>query len=535
MIRRVLHALTWVLAAFLVMLAVGAFVRLLNPLPPLEPRSHSTAFRQVELTALGRAAVRAAASHPGRSGLHMLSDGPEAFAARVLLARAAERSLDVQYYIWHDDLSGTLMLQAMREAADRGVRVRMLLDDNGIAGMDQLLAALDLHPNVEIRLFNPFVVRSPKFVGYLTDFHRLNRRMHNKSFTVDGAATIIGGRNIGDEYFGAADGSLFSDLDVLAIGPVAGEVSSDFDRYWHSGSSYPVDRILPQVPEGTLRSLQASAAAVERAPSAQDYLQAVRSLPIVEQMLGGTLPLEWAEVRMLSDDPAKGLGNAPPEGTLLVKLREILGKPREQVGLVSGYFVPTAAGVDAFTRLAAEDVSISILTNAYEATDVAVVHAGYAGRRKALLKAGIQLFEMKGAMREGAERGRKSIIGGSGSASGSGAVARSTASTLHAKTFTVDRKRLFVGSFNFDPRSFHLNTELGFVIESPAFASAVQDAFIEQVPQSAYQVTLGSDGRLNWTEAGEQVRISHTVEPGTTFWSRLGIRLLSHLPIEWLL
>src|SRR5690606_940943 len=221
-------------------------VRLLNPLPPLEPRPASYRLTDTGDTPLGRGVSQLRTGHGGLSGVHMLLDGQEAFAARALLARAATRSLDVQYYIWRKDLSGTLLLEELLDAAERGVRVRMLLDDNGIAGMDEALAALDRHPNIEVRLFNPFVVRSPKIVGYLTDFTRLNRRMHNKSFVADGQAAIIGGRNIGDEYFAAADGLVFADLDVLAIGPVVAEVSEDFDRYWTSLSAYPASRILPE-------------------------------------------------------------------------------------------------------------------------------------------------------------------------------------------------------------------------------------------------------------------------------------------------
>ncbi|WP_049053995.1 phospholipase D-like domain-containing protein, partial [Achromobacter xylosoxidans] len=195
-------------------------------------------------TPLGRAITPLAAGHPGKSGIHALADAHDAFAARMMLARTAQRSLDVQYYIWHDDMTGTMLMEALHAAADRGVRVRLLLDDNGTSGLDTVLAAMDAHPNIEVRLYNPFAVRWPKAIGYLTDFRRLNRRMHNKSFTADNQATIVGGRNIGDEYFGAAEGVLFSDLDVLAVGPVVQDVSSDFDRYWASQSAYPVAGLL---------------------------------------------------------------------------------------------------------------------------------------------------------------------------------------------------------------------------------------------------------------------------------------------------
>jgi putative cardiolipin synthase len=522
-------------ALFLFLITAGIVIRLRHPLPPLDPRAPSVYLTDTGDTPLGRGTASARAKHPGRSGVHMLANGREAFAARVLLARAAVRSLDIQCYIWQGDLSGTLMLEAMHEAADRGVRVRMLLDDNGIAGLDPVLAALNLHPNIEIRLFNPFVVRHPKLIGYLADFPRLNRRMHNKSFTADNQATIIGGRNIGDEYFGARDEALFSDMDVLAIGPVVEDVSRDFDRYWSSRSAYPADRILPAAPAGNLKALVRQTSLVERDPAARVYMEAIRALPFIEQMLAGSLPFEWAAIRMISDDPAKGLGDIDKEKRLATALYEAIGRPEREVRLISGYFVPTRAGTEAFSELAASGVDVSIFTNAFAATDVWIVHAGYAERRKALLRAGIRLFEMRGP--EGNERPRRKLVGAGSGGSGSakGHVLRSSGSILHAKTFTVDNHRLFIGSFNFDPRSIHLNTELGFVIESPRLAAAVSRAFETDIPMRAYEVALTDYGRLNWREQGPDGTVIHATEPGTSTFQRWGIRILSCLPIEWLL
>lgn len=525
----------------LVALLTGVVVRLLNPLPPLEPRAASRMLTDTPDTPLGRGAGAAVDGHHGLTGVRPLNDGRSAYAARALLARAATRSLDVQYYIWKGDLSGSLLLQEMRAAADRGVRVRMLLDDNGIAGLDALLAAIDQHPHVEVRLFNPFVVRSPKMIGYLADFPRLNRRMHNKSFTADNQVTIIGGRNVGDEYFGAQDDGLFADLDLLAVGPAVSDVSRDFDRYWSSASAYPAARILPEVAPDRIEEIGTAAASAARAPAARSYLEAVRSLPFVDQVQAGTLALEWAQVRLVSDDPAKTLGRAGRKGLLTTKLAEILGKPNRGVNLVSGYFVPTQAGEDAFVGLARNGVTVNILSNAFETTDVAVVHAGYAGRRKALLRGGVRLFEMRMVAGDLADRSNTSLMGsGSGSGSGRGiggpgAVIRSSASTLHAKTFSIDGKRIFVGSFNFDPRSMHLNTELGFVVESPALASALTAQFATGIPGRAYEVQLTPDDQLVWIERDGSRTIRHSVEPGTTVTSRLLVAALSYLPIEWLL
>ena len=296
-------------------------------LPSLEGRAVSAALIDTGATRLGRAIAPHAGAHPGKSGIHFLLDSRDAFAARVLLAQAAERSLDVQYYIWRNDLSGTLLFDALRKAADRGVRVRLLLDDNNTNGLDATLAALDSHANIEVRLFNPFAIRRFRVLGYLTDFFRLNRRMHNKSFTADNQATIIGGRNVGDEYFDATSGMAFVDLDTLAVGAVVNDVSHDFDRYWASESSYPANRLLPEPGAVQVAELPSKASKIARDPSGVKYLEAVRSSSFVRELIEGRLSFDWAITHMVSDDPAKGLGRAAPERLLSEKLRAIIGKP----------------------------------------------------------------------------------------------------------------------------------------------------------------------------------------------------------------
>ena len=493
-------------------------------LPELAGRNQSSALSQAESadTALGRAIAPRAQTHPGKSGIHALAAPHDAFAARVLLARAAQKTLDVQYYIWRGDTTGTLLLEELRAAAQRGVRVRLLLDDNGTSGLDTELAALNSHANIEIRLFNPFLVRMPKSVGYVTDFMRANRRMHNKSFTADSQATIIGGRNIGDEYFGAAEGLLFADLDVLAVGAVVPEVSSDFDRYWASDSSYPAQLILPEADEVRLQAFADAAARMASARTATKYIKAVGESAFITNLLQGVLAFEWAEARMVSDDPAKGLGMAEPDGLLTHQLGEILGEPESHIELVSPYFVPTAAGTEAFARLAERGVKIRVLTNSLDATDVAAVHAGYAKRRKDLLEAGILLYEMRRMSPEANHKDGRGPFGSSGS-------------SLHAKTFAVDRSRVFVGSFNFDPRSADLNTELGFVIESPKMAAAIEQAFDTSIPANAYEVVLTESGELQWLEQRDGQLVRHDTEPQTSFWKRASVSFMSILPIEWML
>ena len=467
-------------------------------------------------SALARAVLPLTEAHPGVSGLVALDEGGDAFAARIQLADAAEHRIDAQYYIWHHDNAGTLLLQALLRAADRGVRVRLLLDDNNTAGLDDTLAALDAHPRVEVRVFNPFPLRRFRVLGLLADFARLNRRMHNKSFTVDGVATIVGGRNIGDEYFGTGDGVQFIDLDVFAIGPVVDEVSIDFERYWHSDPARPLARVLGNRPADPAALAHL---ADERRPSpAADAPQRARC---VNDLLCGCVAFEWAQTRLISDDPAKVLGRVRRRGLAWPKLREILGSPRRELHLVSPYFVPTAAGVAFFTALARQGIRIAVLTNSLEATDVAAVHAGYAKWRIPLLRAGIALFETRRLIALPRTRRRKLLV-------------RSAAS-LHTKTFAIDRERVFIGSFNFDPRSARLNTEMGFMIESPALARACAEGFGEGIDRHAYAVRLDADSRLCWHERDDDNDRVHRLEPGASWWRRAFVRLMSWLPIEHLL
>ncbi len=475
-------------------------------------------------SALARAIRPQAESHPGMSGVMSLEQGQDAFAARVALARAAEHTLDVQYYIWRPDMTGLLMFEALVDAAERGVAVRLLLDDNNGRDLDPYLAELHEHRNIEVRLFNPFVLRGARLLNFLTDFDRLNRRMHNKSFTVDGQVAIVGGRNIADAYFDATDDVWFVDLDVLAVGPVVRDVVEDFDRYWYSASSYPADHVLADTfaARGNIR-LAEQVAAVHARPEAKAYLDAVADSKLLFDLRNRQLQLDWVPVEMVSDDPRKGLGHAHAEEMLPQQLQEVIGEPERDVELVTPYFIPTDAGVAAFADLINDGVSVRVLTNALEATDMSVAHAGYAKFRRSLLEAGVELFEAR--LQPGGEPQGSGLLGISGS---------SSSSSLHAKTFAVDGERVFVGSFNFDPRSVNFNTEMGFVIRSPALARKMDDAFATSIPERAYQVTL-DDGHLVWLkrEDGDTVRL--TREPGVS-WMRLAwVRFVSWLPVEGLL
>jgi putative cardiolipin synthase len=488
-------------------------------LPPHVARSESHAI-DTSSGRLARSVMPRVLLHPGRSGIVELRDGRHAFAARAHLADAAEFTLDIQYYIWRNDMSGTLLYEAIRRAANRGVRVRLLLDDNNTSGLDDLLAALDSHPNIEIRLFNPFLFRRIRTLN-IYDFSRLNRRMHNKSFTADNQVTIVGGRNIADEYFEAHQELDFIDLDVMAIGPVVTEVSKDFELYWRSESAYPVKSILRRPTHASIDSVATAADGIVRDPKALAYVRALQNSRFVQDLMMGTLGYRWAVARMISDTPSKVLGRAQPHQMLAERLGAALGNPSREMQLITAYLVPTRAGTDALVELAAKGVKITILTNALEATDVGVVHAGYAKRRKRLLQAGIEIYELKRLWDTSATRDRK-ITGSSGS-------------SLHAKTFAVDRERLFVGSFNFDPRSARLNTEMGFVIDDAALAGGVAEAFTTDIPQRSYKVELTRFGRLKWIERRNGETIVHKREPGASSLRLFFLYLLSKLPIEWLL
>jgi putative cardiolipin synthase len=473
---------------------------------------------------LGRALSEDVAAHPGKSGIRPMPKPRDAFAARAVLAAAADRSIDVQYYIWHGDHVGDLLFEALWEAAERGVRVRMLLDDANTSGLDPTIAALDAHPNIEVRLYNPFVQRGSRAIGYISDFTRLNRRMHNKSFTVDNQIAVVGGRNIGDEYFAAGAGVVFADLDVAAVGPVVLEVSKEFDTYWNSPSAYPAASFVGSAGAEGTAALKKKFAENRADPESVAYGEAVRTTPLVRDIIDRRVEFEWVSARVVYDDPAKTLDTTARTDVLLFpQLVELMGPPKKTLDLITPYFVPRDEGAASLAALAKGGVRVRILTNSLAASDVTAVHAGYAKHREELLRAGVQLFELKPTAAHDVPS-EKSGIGSSSSAG------------LHAKTFAVDGRRVFVGSFNFDPRSAQLNTEMGLVIDSPKLAHGMAEAFDTSAPMVAYEVRLAPDGNgLEWIERTTSGVERYTTEPSTGWLKRFGVQVMSLLPIEWLL
>jgi len=494
-------------------------------LPPPQDRPASSALTETADTRLGAAVAPLVAAHPGLSGIHAMPDAYDAFAARVVLASAAQKSLDAQYFIWHDDQVGTLLFEALWKAAGRGVRVRLLLDDGGTTGIDATLAALDAHPNIEVRLYNPFPHRGSRALGYLSDFARLNKRMHNKSFTADNQVSVVGGRNIANEYFGAGSGIGFADLDVLVVGPVVQQVSTEFDLYWNSASAYAAAEFVGMPASDAVPRLQASFAATHADPLSVGYLQAVRETSLLADLQNQRLAFEWTTAQVLYDAPAKTLDRSQRTDVLLFPaLMQRLGKPEKSFDIVSPYFVPGDEGTVLLAELARRGVQVRVLTNSLASSDESVVHAGYMKRRRDLLLAGVRLYELKPTANQEALHLKGRF--GAGKVSG-----------LHAKTYAVDGERIFVGSFNFDLRSARLNTEMGVVIDSPVFARQLSAVFDEDLSQVAYEVRLAPQGDgLVWIEqtaSGEEKR--YDIDPETGWSKRFGVGFLSALPIDWLL
>lgn len=467
---------------------------------------------------LGEAILPALERHPGQNGIRPLADGRAAFAARAILAREAVSSIDAQYYIWQDDTTGLMLLDELRAAAERGVRVRLLVDDNGIPGLDALMGELDAMPSAEVRIFNPFTLRSPKLVSYLFDFRRLNRRMHNKSMTVDGVATIVGGRNVGDIYFSYGEGTHYFDVDAIAIGPIVEEVSTAFDDYWNSAAVYAAERILQP---STAAAIAGLASAARDSESGRAYQKAVTENPLASAIEEYSLTFEWGEARLFVDNPAKGLGKLDREELLVENLVALAEDVDRSLDLVSAYFIPGPRGEEIFTRLAEGGVRVRVLTNSLDATDVMPVHAAYMRYRKGLLRSGVELLELRTLREERVEMSLPEMLAGS-------------ASGLHAKVFGFDGDRVFIGSYNLDPRSAQLNCEMGILVESPTIAATLAERLDDH--SDVYRLDLDDQGEIRWIGEGRDGQNTvYTVEPETTALKRGLAHFVGLFPVEWML
>lgn len=493
-------------------------------LPPDEP---SPRFKQLGAQTLAEGIANLVSNNPNKTGIYPLNNGMDAFAARMLLISTAEKTLDLQYYILNNDITGNLMLQGIKEAAERGVRVRLLLDDNNTRGLDPTLWVLNDHANIEVRLMNPNRYRSWRWLGFVGDFDRLNHRMHNKSLTADSQLTITGGRNIGDEYFALNQDMVFSDMDVLMVGAIVPQVSQDFDRYWNHPLAYPITDLIEKPKQSNLDQVFIPKAQQKDKPASDQldpmlklknaYLERIVALDFVNKVKRQHLPMYWATTELLSDNPDKLLGKPSDKS---YEIGQSLGDTKHHARIVSAYFVPTQAGTDYFVKLAKAGADVRILTNAMSATDVKAVHSGYAKYRQQLLTGGVKLYELKPNAKR--DQQHNSYLTGR------------SATSLHAKTFESDGERLYIGSYNFDPRSAELNTELGVNIHSPEMATHMQQNFDRSIATDAYTVTLVDD-KVQWHSLENGKPTVYHEEPQTKAWERSLVWLLAKLPIEWLL
>lgn len=498
-------------------------------LPAHPERTPSTALTSTADTPLGKVLAPQLAQHPGESLFYPLFSGPDALAARLAMARAAQRSLDLQSYIFDTANTGAAVLGDIIDAAERGVRVRLLFDDLHTEGMDEVLAAVDSHPNIEVRLFNPFAGRHARWLQLLGDFGRLDRRMHNKSMIVDNQLALIGGRNIGDAYFSARTDLDYSDLDVLMAGPAVPQVSAAFDEYWNSELSYPVAALIPKAKDAPveMRSLRKRLEAKGDQAHASPYVQELLDSGLAKEIETGHMPAYSGTATVVADKPDKALPQASNDGNATARLEQLISRAKRKVVLVSPYFVPDDDGEAWLIALAKSGIRVRILTNSYAATDVRAVHAGYAPHRKALLAAGIELYELKpDAYAELAGRGKRSR-----------SWLPSSRAALHAKNYIVDERLVFIGSLNMDPRSARLNTEMGVVLDSPALAQRIVKGMDDRLQDIAYRVELRADAdggnrHLVWTTREQGQEKTYNSEPGMTPLDHLVIGVIRLLPIK---
>lgn len=495
-------------------------------LPAQGNRTPSYSILDTADTPLGKAIAPALATHPGHSGVHPLSGGVEAFVARLGLVRNAQRSIDLQYYIYHADSTGLLLLNELMAAADRGVRVRILLDDLHSKDTDEVIRKVDSHANIEVRMFNPFVNRKMRWLDFMSDFSRLNRRMHNKSLTVDGQMTVVGGRNIGDEYFAIKPDLDFSDLDVIAAGPVVAEVSQMFDDYWNSEFSYPLIT-LDHDPVSTTeeqRQLRRDLDKYSEALRETEYADVVKKVNFAQEVSAGRVQFFWGKGHVISDPPYK-VSQAPDKISAYTdkELIQYLDQAKNELILISPYFVPGQKGMEWLKSMAQRGVRVKILTNSLAATDVKAVHAGYSVYRMKLLKEGVELYEFKPTAKPEKKRKGGSHLTGSSRAS------------LHTKAYLVDQREVFIGSTNLDPRSVELNTEMGVIVSSSALSKLWRDNFDRRILDMAYRLELVEERgvhKLKWVtrENGKEVQFGS--EPNIGFFQRIGQTLLRMLPVE---
>lgn len=494
-------------------------------------RHYSYALPQSARTGLGDALRPVARKHNGQSGFRILETGEDSLEMRIAMVRAAEKTLDLQYYAIHDDITSNLLLEAMLRAAKRGVRVRFLLDAISLRDVGQNLSVLNDNPNIEIRVFNPLTTRDQpvfsKLLAYVTDIPHANKRMHNKAMIADNQVAIIGGRNLGDEYFDSDSHVDFKDLDILSAGPITAKISASFDDYWNSRDSFPIQTLYhPKTDPKAIHDIREAMKKQWRASVKTPKGQALVRTPMAARLKNGTLKLVWAKSDLAVDDPFKlkqpeRKANSEP----LLYMNELLKTTKHEFLMTSPYFVPQDDGVKYFADLVRRGIDVKILTNSLASTDVVIAHIGYTPYRAALVESGIKLYEMKPV---GNKRPKQRLFGASAPAY----------AALHTKVYVMDRKDVMIGSFNFDPRSIELNTEIALVIHSREIADQMIRMFNDSIaPENSYRILLSPKNYavrkgVVWLtkENGKTVELHY--EPKAGAWRKLQSGVMSLLPVE---
>ena len=520
------------LARHCAVVASAIFISLLSAcatLPEPAQREPSTAIADYANTRLGRiSAANLPTETSAQSGFRLLPSGDHALSASLALADRAEKSIDVQTYLLAPDPVGLAFLRSLRDAAARGVRVRLLVDDFYAANTEQLLADFAACPGVQVRLFNPLPSRAPgalsRFLLSLGEFGRINHRMHNKLFVADNSFAVSGGRNMAEEYFMRASTANFIDMDVVSTGPIVRDMSRVFDLYWNSPQAYPIESLVSLDANQTLRRqrFEAALAAAGPAPVPRP-LDPLGRTPLVDQLNAGKLDISYAGARVLADTPGKalGLGDDALRATTFAQTMDAFLNSHQEVVMASPYLIPGERGLALMARAAQFNVKLTVLTNGYGATDEPLAHLAYSRYRRAMLKLGVNIYELSPTLSR--QSGKLGDF-------------RSSFGRLHAKVAVIDRQRIFIGSLNLDGRSARVNTEMGLLIDSPQLAKDAIALLANDDLRSAYRLRLGADGEaIEWiakSDAGETV---HTEEPETDWKLRLRDWLLTPLVSEDLL
>lgn len=472
------------------------------------PRDATHAIDPATDTALKRGFDRWQEDNQGPSGFYPLADGTDALGVRLRLMQVAEKSIDVQYFLMKPDTAGIAFGAGLIAAADRGVRVRFLLDDIFTTIDDRELMLLDRHENIEVRLHNPVAGRGTKMFSFLGDFKRANRRMHNKSFTVDNKATIVGGRNIADEYYGIQTRGEFLDLDVVGIGPVAADVSEKFDIFWNDQRSIPLAAVIKPTSDADLEAIRMKIREGQR-DDVLAVMQQSQSTSLVEALFGGQQIFYSASGTVITDNPEKLYNRPGGEHALLAReLAQLLEQANSEVLLLTPYFVPGKSGVEFWRRIVDQGVRVVIVTNSLASNNHTAVHSGYSRYRKRVIDAGVELYEIR------VDSGKDP----------------NEALTLHTKAFLIDRERTFIGSLNLDPRSIEINSEMGVVIESPELTRIMAEAVDAQLPSRAWHVERDEKGKLTWTTEVDGETVVEESEPQVGFGRKLQAFLLRIMP-----